>query len=534
MRRVLALLIIMVMAVYAMPVFAVSSNDTYSEYVVKFKDGYSPFGDAKLMSVNDGEIETVIEDWNIYTVTDDMLKDLDMSKVEYIEPNYRAVLLESYPNDPKYLENRQSYLPVTGAREVWKYAEIEPRYFANGVKVAVIDSGIDVDHPDFEDTTIYAYDYSRVNIAGDVIVSQDNVHEETLHGSSVAAIISAGINDGVGVAGMTKATIYSLKVFEGSSAGYANICKAIKDAVDEYDCDVINMSLGFFSDTGEVIPTDEIWLLQNVINNAVGKGAIVIAASGNFGNQGGVELGNPNIKTNPVVYPAYCNNVISVGAIQNSGEIAAFSTYNDRVDVVAPGRNMYTVKGNYGDDTQFYWLRSGTSVAAPQVAAAAAMIKGVRPELTQAQMEEMIEEFSVDLGDKGKDNYYGWGLLNIAAMARSVFPAVDNVTPSRPLYNKAQKKVEITYFAPENREEMGAATRLAIYNGDGRLIGITAPCNLTFLNSEEEDNLASESVVYQDVGFNNVEVPDGGSVKIFCMEWEKINPVTETVDIEAD
>ncbi len=534
MKRILALLIIIVMVTCAVPVFAVSSNDTYSEYIVKFKDGYSPFCDARLMSVGDGEIETVIEDWNVYTITGDVLNYIDKSKVEYVEPNYRAVLLDDYPNDPKYLENRQSYLPMTGVPEVWRYAEIEPRYFASNVKVAVIDSGVDTDHPDFADTTIYAYDYSRVNGAGEVIISTDNVHEETLHGSSVAGIISAGFNDGIGVAGMTKAAIYSLKVFEGSSAGYANICKAIKDAVDEYDCDVINMSLGFYSNTGEVIPTSEIQLLQNVINNAANKGAVVVAASGNFGNMGGADLGNPNIRYNPVVYPAYCDKVISVGAVQSSGVIAAFSTYNDRVDVVAPGRNIYTVKGNYDDDTQFYWLKSGTSVASPQVAAAVAIIKGVRPETTYEDIEDMIEEFSVDLGDAGKDNYYGWGLLDVAAMARNVFPNVAKVTPAKPAYNKSQKTVDITYFAPKNREKTSISARLAIYDENGRLIRITEPCDLEFLNSQEEDNVATESVVYQDVVFDGVDIPSDGYAKIFCMKWGKIIPMTETVNIEAE
>lgn len=524
----------MTFVICATPVIAESSDNTYDEYVVRFKDGYSPYGGAVLMSVEDGAIEPVIEDWNVYTVTEDMLHSLDMSQIEYIEPNYKVVLLEDYPNDPKYVNGSQSYFSMTGMPQVWDMALVEPRYLASSVKVAVIDSGIDVNHPDLENTTVYAYDYSKKDAFGNVVVDQEDVAEEQLHGTSVAGIIAAGFNDGYGVTGMTRATIYSLKVFDSSGADYYNICRAIKDAVDVYGCDVINMSLGFPSETGEAIPDSEISLLNEVIGNAADKGTIVVAASGNYAQKDGTAMDLPDgCKKNPIVYPAYCDNVISVGSVQSSGAISSFSSYNDMVDVVAPGNSLYLPRGSYEESDPYYWRVSGTSVASPQVAAAAAIIKGVHPEITQSGMEELIEDFSIDLGEEGRDDYFGWGLLDIAAMAESCSPdiEVEALTPWKSAYTEGAEKVSVVYLAPKNDIPNGIAVRFAIYDENDRLVEITEPRELTFLNSKDEENEIFEGIVLEKVTFDGVEIPSGGYAKVFCMNWDKIVPAASVVDV---
>ncbi len=521
MKRILALLIVMALVICAMPVVAEASESTYDEYVVRFKEGYSPYDAAMLMSVADeGDVTTVIEDCNVYTVTADMLDSLDMSQVEYIEPNYRAVLLETYPNDPKY-NSQKPYYSMTGMPKVWDMALVEPKYLAGNVKVAVIDSGIDTDHPDFANTTVYAYNYSAVDERGEVIVSTENVEEEQLHGTSVAGVIAAGFNDGVGIAGMTNATIYSLKVFGSTGAGYANICKAIKDAVDVYDCDVINMSLGFVSNTGEVIPDREISLLNDVIKNAADKGTIVVAAAGNHGEKDGTASDLPDgCRLNPIVYPAYCDNVISVAAVTSAKAQASFSSFNNKVDVAAPGVSLYLPRGRYKDTDQYYWRINGTSMASPQVAAAAAIMKSINPDANHDVMKSLIRQTAVDLGAVGRDDYYGYGLLDIYAMAKVLDSNTNKIYPSDPVYNDDKKEVKITYFNLDDDATSGYGARVAIYDKDNAFVGITEAQSIE-ANANEGCKLR----------FEGVEIPEGGHIRAFCMDWNKIRPVTESVPI---
>ncbi len=515
MKRFLAVLIAMALIICVMPVVAENSNSTYreyDEYVVRFKDGYSPYGGAMLMSAEDGEIEKVVDDWNVYTVTEDMISNLDMSKVEYIEPNWEATLF-AYPNDPYYNNQKENYLSMIGVSKLWNNMAVrDPKYLAEGVKVAVIDSGIDKEHPDYENTNIVAYDYSKSE-NNTVVIDRLDVGEgeNVSHGTAVAGIIAAGFNDGIGVAGMTKATIYSLKAFsKDNKNNYYNVCKAIKDAVELYDCDVINLSLGFVG-----AQLEGLTLLTEAIECAYEAGVIVVAASGNTGD-------------GTVVYPAAYEKVISVGAVKANRQIASFSTYNRGVDVVTQGNSVSPVLCNREfEDTKSgiekgtkYIGMGGTSIASPQVAAAAAIMKAINPNVNHDVMKSLIRQTAVDLGAEGRDDYYGYGLLDIYAMARTLEANTHKIYPSDSVYNSDKKEVEITYFNLDDEVVSGCGSRVAIYDKDNAFVGIT-----------EVQSIAANANEGCDLTFEDVEIPEGGHIRIFCMDWDKISPVTEIVSL---
>jgi subtilisin family serine protease len=178
---------------------------------------------------------------------------------------------------------------------------------------------------------------------------------------------------------------------------------------------IINMSLG-----GSATSTT----LEDAVNYAYGKGVTVIAAAGN------------DDKSTPF-YPAAYDNVIAVGATQYDETKAPYSNYGSWLDIVAPGGNIGVDQNNdgYADgvlqqtfgDTPVdwaYWFYQGTSMAAPHASGVAALLLARNPSLTPTQIRYALESTAKDLGDPGRDNTFGWGLIDARAALESVSPAV--------------------------------------------------------------------------------------------------------------
>ncbi len=205
------------------------------------------------------------------------------------------------------------------------------------------------------------------------------------HGTSVSGVIGA-VHNSIGGAGIVPgARIMSLKV--SNDSGYMSdsaIIEAINYAVDN-GAKVINMSLGssVYSEA-----------LEEATNYAYNNGVVVVAAAGNDGT----------LVDN---YPASNKNVISVGSVSDGNELAYYSTMSDKVDVVAPGDDVYTTEK--GDA---YTAFSGTSAASPQVAGLAALLKIKDSTLAPAAIASKIAGTATDMGSENKDIYYGYGLVN--------------------------------------------------------------------------------------------------------------------------
>lgn len=253
-----------------------------------------------------------------------------------------------------------------------------------GIKVAVIDSGVDFNHPEL--TLRYAGGYDFVN--GDSIPLDDNGH-----GTHVAGTI-AGEDNGVGVVGVAPgARIYALKVLDANGSGsFSNVIAALQWCVDN-GIQVTNNSYGSSINPGGT--------LQAAFDAADAAGMLNIAAAGNSGN--------PKGKGNKVGYPARYGSVVAVAAVDGNGKRASFSSTGDTVEIAAPGVSIYSTLpgGGYGN-------ASGTSMACPHVVGTAALV--LASGITGPDAIRLIlASTAQDLGDSGLDPLYGWGLVDAAA-----------------------------------------------------------------------------------------------------------------------
>lgn len=253
-----------------------------------------------------------------------------------------------------------------------------------GVNVAIIDSGIDKDHPDL------AYNIAGgINFVGTGPLwrrNPDAWDDDNGHGTHVAGTVAA-LDDGVGVVGVApEASLYALKVLNSSATGsYSAIIAALEWVVDNGEIYITNNSYGSSGVPGTTVET--------AFYNAALAGILNVCAAGNTGNESGTG--------DNVIYPARYESCIAVAATDQSDSRASFSSTGPDVELAAPGVDIYStyMGGGYG-------TMSGTSMACPHVAGTLALI-----------LQFSIFDTADDLGDLGRDWKYGWGLVNAAAAA---------------------------------------------------------------------------------------------------------------------
>ncbi|TCS83685.1 S8 family peptidase [Tepidibacillus fermentans] len=305
------------------------------------------------------------------------------SRIEYVEPHFIYLTNEL---DKKPSQNRQSFIPNDRLYldYQWNLPNIDTEQgwnFTKGNKdiiVAVVDTGVDLNHPEFQGKLVKGYN---------VINPNRLPMDDDGHGTHVAGIISANTNNGQGIAGITWYNkIMPIKVLDQSGAGTLfDVAQGIIWATD-HGADVINLSLGNYAESK---------YLHDAIRYAFSKNVVLIAATGND-------------NTDQLGYPAAYPEVIGVSAVDPNQQRAEFSNYGDDVDVVAPGVNIASTYPN-----NRYAALSGTSMASPHVAALAALIKSDNPMLTNREIISIITKTATDLGMRGKDPYFGYGEINI-------------------------------------------------------------------------------------------------------------------------
>ena len=305
---------------------------------------------------------------------------LKSGKVLRIDPDVEVYTLEnvkikgSKPQPPQTLTWN---IDQIDAEISWVISTGDP------VKVGVIDTGIDLKHPDLQ-----------ANIKGgyNAINPLKSPNDDNGHGTHVAGIIAA-LNNSIGVVGVgPNIDLYAIKVLNASGSGYlSDVIEGLDWAVTN-GMQVVNMSLG---------TSQDVQSFHDAILNAYDAGITIVAAAGNSGGA--------------VVFPAAYPEVIAVSATDQNNQIASFSSRGPEVDLAAPGVNIYsTYKG------QSYTTLSGTSMAAPHVSGAAALIIDTKKcdlnldgICTPAEVQQRLEQTAIDLGDPGKDNLYGSGLVNV-------------------------------------------------------------------------------------------------------------------------
>ncbi len=375
-------------------------------------------------STNNSKLETLLK-----------AKEMMHSKqFKYVEPNF-LLTGSAVPNDPFYSDQSWHYKQIN-MPEAWDISTGTEN--KNKVKVAILDTGILKTHPDLKNQiTRDGYDFVKdETVSGDGDSVDDDPSDpgdahadnkgcpddedpdgsSSFHGTHVAGTVGASGNNNIGVTGVNwDVDIMPIRVLGCSGGTTFDINQGLLYAAglaNDYNlkpdtpAHIINLSLGgwFPSRSSEEAHTK--------VRDA---GVIQIAAAGNDGNW-----------LNVTNYPASYPGVISVGATNHAGQRAGYSTYNNFVDIAAPGGSNTYFEGHHVMSTHAsysslttniepqYSQSAGTSMATPHVAGVASLMKGIYPDLSPADLDAVIAsgEMTVDIGDHGYDIEYGYGLLD--------------------------------------------------------------------------------------------------------------------------
>ena len=338
--------------------------------------------------------------------------------------------LSNIPNDPYY--SSAWYLQSVNAPAAWATTT-----GSSDITVANIDTGFALSHQDLVDHWKYNLAESGGGKETDGIDNDNNGYVDdyrgwdfttsglgdnnpqagttnpsgsgTSHGTETAGLVGAVGDNGIGTTAVTQnVSILPLQVINDNGSGWSDaVANAITYAVDQ-NVDVINMSLGTSGDDP---------IVRQAVDYAYDNNVVVVAAAGNCGNAGtgGVCTGNP---TGFITFPASYNRVIAVGATTSTNSRASFSSYGQRLDVVAPGSGtIVSPTWTSGNPTSAYaGTLYGTSYSSPIVASSVALIRSIRPSSSVDDVRALIMAGASKLSGMGGSFYstsFGHGILDV-------------------------------------------------------------------------------------------------------------------------
>jgi subtilisin family serine protease len=308
---------------------------------------------------------------------------------EGIHKNY-VFEAEAVPNDPLF--GNQNHLTQIWAEVAW-----ETTVGSEEIVIAIVDSGVDADHPDLKDKIIDGWN---------VYDNNENFDDVAGHGTEVAGLAAAATDNGTGVAGVSwLSPILAVRATDAKGrASGRHLASGILWAATN-GAKVINVSFA---------PLQFNSLVRSAAEVAFNRGALVVISAGNGGKAYAEDEGFAE--------------ALFVGAVSGSNSIAPFSDRGPFVDLVAPGVGVRSTRmgGNYR-------LVSGTSFSSPIVAGAAALVWSVNPGLRPVSVQQALIESAEDFGAVGKDDSYGHGALNVASAIDGSFDTVDTEDETPPL-----------------------------------------------------------------------------------------------------
>lgn len=340
----------------------------------------------------------------------------DCPGVSYAEPDYIVTTADTIPNDPG-LDNQYGLVAIR-APQGW-----DKNTGSTTVTIAIVDTGVDLTHADLAGKLVTGKNY--ITLGADP-------QDDNGHGTHVAGIAAAITNNSIGVAGVSwGARIMPVKVLAASGSGSIdNVALGIIWAVNN-GAQVINLSLGCACETPP-------GTLEAAVNFAYENGATLVAAVGN-----GV--------SNFVFYPARFPHVIAVAATDSSNNHAPFSRFGPEVDVSAPGALIYSTYRN-----SIYSFMSGTSMSTAFVSGLAAILRGLPNYSSPDQIAGALESSALDLGTTGRDDLFGFGLIQADAaitdfQATPTPTSTPTLTPTPTLHvnSSAALVLPATGFSPQ-------------------------------------------------------------------------------------
>lgn len=397
----------------------------YPNIVYKINDGWDAVADETVESETEEPV---------------LIDEEDVEHEEIIDPKYADIqlpcedeqLYATAPNDTYYA--KQWHHDTMNTVEAWNASK------GKGVVVAVIDTGIDYNHPDLKGNIL------------DSITTIDGIDEKGYdgagHGTHCAGIIAATANNGIGVSGMApEAKIFSVKVLgDNGSGSTADITQGVIAATAK-DVDVISMSLGGICWDG---------FFQKAIDKATAKGIVVVAAAGNEA-------------TTQKSYPAAYNNVIAVAATSQSNYLTNFSNYGTWIDIAAPGLNIlstlptgYTIKDVTYEATGYGYM-SGTSMACPVVSGTVALMLGNSDSLKNTNSKAGATKIAKTLvGSAIPDeagSYYTWEWYPLADAEATTYAVEDSAVEAPTIkFSTTPSNKNVVLAGEEQFFELATAT----------------------------------------------------------------------------
>lgn len=345
---------------------------------------------SKQLLLSGYSLVTVPLDRDLAMIANTLRQDPSIELVEFNQIAYATFL----PDDPFY--RYQWHFPQIQMPQAWDLTN------GAGVIVAVVDTGVAYEDydiylraPDLANTLfVPGYDFTGLD---------SHPNDDHGHGTHVAGTIAQSTNNSTGVAGIAYgAKIMPVKVLNSMGSGtYTDVADGIVWAADN-GAKVINLSLGGIGAST---------VLEDAVNYAYQKGAVVVAAAGNYNG--------------PICYPAACEKAIAVGATDYARNRTYYSNYGQQLDLAAPGGVPdadLDLDGNIdgvlqqtfggGDPSAFsYYYFSGTSMAAPHVAGVAALLISHGNVTNPDQVRQALQNTAIDLGAAGWDEFTGYGLV---------------------------------------------------------------------------------------------------------------------------
>ncbi|MCE7984208.1 MAG: peptidase S8 [Caldilinea sp. CFX5] len=345
---------------------------------------------AKVRLVANNETEQTLLKGNAADVAQRRLQTTgrSLAATAYVEND--VVVEGAYlPSDPDVANPSRTYpLTVTHTIEGWDYTRGD-----SSIIIAVLDSGINLSHPEFSGRLLPGYDF----INNDADPTDDHGH-----GSHTAGIIGAGIDNGVGMVGVCpQCTLLPVKVLNFNNAGtWSSVAQGIIFATDQ-GARVINLSLGASVSSKT---------LEAAVSYAVERNVLIVAAAGNMG-------------TDRKFYPAALDNVLAVSATDANDQRWALSNMGDHIDLAAPGHAVYSTYYDLQNYYSGYNYMSGTSMAAPHVAGLAGLLLSQKPTRTPTDLYNIMTKTADRSTSATRDAYFGYGRINVVRALAYEAPA---------------------------------------------------------------------------------------------------------------